>query len=152
MSNEPKTKITIVGLGLIGGSLGLALKAGLPDVEIVGHDRDADVELKAQKMGAITRREHNLPRAIEGASIVIVATPITTMADVFKQIAPHLLTGALVTDTASTKAEVMRWAEEMLCRARQLRRRPPDGRQRDRRHRKRGGDALPGAATASARR
>src|SRR5258708_13110018 len=114
MSNEPKTKITIVGLGLIGGSLGLALKAGLPDVEIVGHDRDADVELTAQKRGAISRREHNLPRAIEGASIVIVATPITTMADVFKQIAPDLLNGALVTDTASTKAEVMRWAGEDL--------------------------------------
>ncbi len=114
MSNEPKTKITIVGLGLIGGSLGLALKGGLPDVEIVGHDRDAEVELTAQKRAAISRREHNLPRAIEGASIVIVATPITTMADVFKQIAPDLLNGALVTDTASTKAEVMRWAADLL--------------------------------------
>jgi prephenate dehydrogenase len=114
MSNETKTKITIVGLGLIGGSLGLALKAGLPDVEIVGHDRDAEVELTAQKRGAITRREHNLPRAVEGASIVIVATPITTMANVFKQIAPDLLNGALVTDTASTKAEVTRWAADLL--------------------------------------
>jgi prephenate dehydrogenase len=111
---DAKTKITIVGLGLIGGSLGLALKAGLPDVEIVGHDREAEVEITAQKRGAISHREHNLPRAIEGASIVIVATPITTMAEVFKQIAPHLLAGALVTDTGSTKAEVMRWAAELL--------------------------------------
>ncbi len=115
MTTESKRKITIVGLGLIGGSLGLALKrAALQGVEIVGHDREADVETRAQKMGAIDRREHNLPKAVEGASIVIVATPITAMAETFKQIAPHLLPGAVVTDTASTKAEVMRWAKEIL--------------------------------------
>ncbi len=51
MSSEPKTKITIVGLGLIGGSLGMALKAGLPDVDIVGHDRDLEVEHKAPEDG-----------------------------------------------------------------------------------------------------
>jgi prephenate dehydrogenase len=115
MSTEAKRKITIIGLGLIGGSLGLALKAaGLHGVELVGHDRDTVVESKAQKMGAIDKREHNLPRAVEGASIVIVATPITSMSEVFEQIAPYLMTGALVTDTASTKAEIMRWAEESL--------------------------------------
>jgi prephenate dehydrogenase len=115
MSSEAKRKITIIGLGLIGGSLGLALKAaGLQGVEIVGHDRDADVEIRAQKIGAIDKREHNLPKAVEGASIVIVATPITAIPETFKLIAPHLLPGAVVTDTASTKAEVMRWAEDAL--------------------------------------
>ena len=112
---EAKRKITIVGTGLIGGSLGMALKAaGLSGVEIVGTDRDVDNEHKAQKMGAIDRREHNLPRAVEGASMVIVAVPIPAMPDMFRQIAPDLVEGAVVTDTASTKAEVMRWAAEML--------------------------------------
>jgi prephenate dehydrogenase len=108
-------KITIVGTGLIGGSLGLALKAaGLSGVEIVGTDRFVDNEQKAQKMGAIDRREHNIPRAIEGASMVIIAVPIPSIPETFQQITPDLMEGAVVTDTASTKAEVMRWAAEML--------------------------------------
>jgi prephenate dehydrogenase len=112
---DSKRKITIVGTGLIGGSLGLALKsAGLPDIEIVGHDRYTENEHKAEKIGAIDRREHNLPRAIEGASMVIVAVPIPAIPEVFQQIAPDLAEGAVVTDTASTKTEVMRWAADML--------------------------------------
>ncbi len=51
-----RKRITIIGLGLIGGSLGLAMKAaGLPDAEIVGHDRARDAANKARKMGAIDR-------------------------------------------------------------------------------------------------
>jgi prephenate dehydrogenase len=112
---DAKKKITIVGIGLIGGSLGLALKAAaLPGVEIVGTDRYVENEHKALKMGAIDRREHNIPRAIEGASMVIVAVPIPAIPETFQQIAPDLADGAVVTDTASTKAEVMRWAAEML--------------------------------------
>lgn len=112
---DAKKKITIVGTGLIGGSLGLALKAAaLPGIEIVGTDRFVENEHKAQKMGAIDRREHNLPRAIEGALMVIVSVPIPSIPETFKQIAPDLAEGAVVTDTASTKAEIMRWAAEML--------------------------------------
>lgn len=116
MTDQPKQKITIIGLGLIGGSLGMALKAaGLGDrIEIVGHDRDNGVENIARKRAAIDRAEHNLPRAVEGASLVIVATPITSVAEVFQQIAPHLTPGAVVTDTASTKAHVMSWAADLL--------------------------------------
>jgi prephenate dehydrogenase len=112
---EPRNKITIIGLGLIGGSLGLALKAaGMQGVEIVGHDRERGVEKQAEKIGAIDRGEHNLPSAIEGAALVIVATPIDTVREVFQQIAPDLAEGAVVTDTASTKARVMDWAKEAL--------------------------------------
>ena len=138
MKDQPKQKITIIGLGLIGGSLGMALKAaGLGDrIEIVGHDREHGVESIAKKRGAIDHAEHNLPRAVEGAALVIVATPITTVAEVFQQIALHLTPGAVVTDTASTKAQVMSWADDILPGQRQLHRRPPDGRQGDSRHRR----------------
>jgi prephenate dehydrogenase len=112
---ESRSRITIIGLGLIGGSLGLALKAaGLPGIEIIGHDKDRMTEKTAEKMGAIDRGEHNLPRAVEGAAIVIVATPIDAVREVFTQIAPDLADGAVVTDTASTKALVMKWAAETL--------------------------------------
>lgn len=115
MADKEKARITIVGLGLIGGSLGMALKAaGLAGFEIVGHDRDSSVERAAQKKGAIDRGEHNLPRAVAGASVVILATPITAMREVFQQIAPDVSEGAVVTDTASTKATVMQWAGEVL--------------------------------------
>jgi prephenate dehydrogenase len=115
MADNQTHKITIIGLGLIGGSLGMALKAALGDrIEIVGHDRDSQSESIAKKRGAVDHSEHNLPRAVEGAALVIVATPITVIPDVFQQIAPHLTPGAVVTDTASTKSHVMRWAAESL--------------------------------------
>lgn len=115
MSDNNTRQITIIGLGLIGGSLGLALKAaGLHGIEIVGHDRDRGAESEAKKLGAIDKGEHNLLRAVDGASLVIIATPVLAVREVMEQIAGDLGEGAIVTDTASTKAEVMRWADEIL--------------------------------------
>src|SRR3989442_4646750 len=116
MSHSDGTKrIAIIGTGLIGGSLGLALKAsGLQGLEIVGHDRDRNVATKAEKAGAIDRPEHNLSRAVAGAGMVIIAVPVLAMREVMQEIAPHLAEGAVVTDTASTKSHVMQWAAELL--------------------------------------
>jgi prephenate dehydrogenase len=95
--------------------LGLALKAAdLPSVEIVGHDRDRSAESQAKKRGAIDKAEHNLPRAVKGASLVIIATPVLAVREVMGQIAQDLAAGAIVTDTASTKAEVLEWARDAL--------------------------------------
>lgn len=115
MADSNKRKITIIGLGLIGGSIGLALKtSGFENVEIVGHDRNHGAEGQAKRMGAVDSTEHNQPRAVQGASMVIIATPVLTVREVLEQIAPNLSQGAVVTDTASTKADVMSWAEELL--------------------------------------
>lgn len=108
-------RITIIGTGLIGGSLGLAIKAaGIEGLEVVGHDRDRGSANQAQKLGAIDRAEHNLPRAVEGAGMVIIATRVLSVREVMQQIAPDLAEGAVVTDTASTKAAVMQWAHDVL--------------------------------------
>lgn len=108
-------RITIIGTGLMGGSLGLALKAaGLRDIEIVGHDRERARADRAQSLGAIDRAEHNLPKAVAGSGIVIIATPALAVREVLAQIAPSVGEGVIVTDTASTKAQVMRWAQELL--------------------------------------
>jgi len=110
-----KKRITIVGTGLIGGSLGMALKAArLPGLEIVGHDRDRGNANQAAKSGAIDRAEHNLQRAVTGAGMVIIAVPILSVREVMQRIAPELAEGTVVTDTTSTKAHVMRWAKEAL--------------------------------------
>jgi prephenate dehydrogenase len=115
MAEIEKTRITIIGLGLIGGSLGLALKAaGLKDPEIIGHDRSADIEVRAQKLGAIDRGERSLPTAVEGATLVIIATPVLAIRQVLEDIAPHLTQGSTVTDTGSTKDLVLQWADELL--------------------------------------
>jgi len=108
-------RITIIGLGLIGGSLGLALKqAKLSNIEIVGHDKEPTASSKARKRGAIDKTEWSILRSVDKASMVIIATPVLTIKEVFKQIAEVLPPGAIVTDTGSTKTQVMEWAEELL--------------------------------------
>lgn len=112
---DGKKRITIIGTGLIGGSLGMALKtAGLSGLEIVGHDADRGVANQAAKAGAIDKAEHSLPQAVSGAGMVIIAVPILTVREIMQQIAPDLAEGAVVTDTTSTKGHVMRWAREAL--------------------------------------
>src|SRR5947208_8675535 len=108
-------RITIIGTGLIGGSLGMALKgARLPGLEVIGHDRDRANATQAEKSGAIDRTEHNLPRAVSGAGMVIIAVPVLSVREVMQQMAPDLAEGTVVTDTTSTKAHAMRWAKEAL--------------------------------------
>ncbi len=108
-------RVAIVGLGLIGGSLGLALRrARLPGLEVVGHDREPKVAGQARRLGAVDRYEWNLLSAVSKANLVIIATPVQAVAEVMRQIAGHLPEGCVVTDTSSTKAQVMAWAEEYL--------------------------------------
>src|SRR3989304_1558714 len=112
---QGRKRLTIIGTGLIGGSLGLALKtAGLEKAEIVGHDRERAAADRAQRLGAIDRAEHKLPRAGEGASLGIIATPLLAVREVMQEIAGHLEEGSVVTDTESRKVQVMQWAEELL--------------------------------------
>lgn len=112
--DRERKRITIIGLGLIGGSLGLALKAaGLP-AEIIGHDQHYDVASKARKLGAVDRAERNLPKAVRSAGLVIIATPVLAVREVMQQISPDLSDGCVVTDTGSTKERIMEWAAETL--------------------------------------
>jgi len=112
---DTKKRISIIGTGLIGGSLGMAIRAAkLPGLEVVGHDANRGSANQAEKAGAIDRAEHNLPRAVSGASMVIIAVPVLSVREVMQQIAPDLAEGAVITDTTSTKAHVMGWAKDML--------------------------------------
>lgn len=108
-------RIAIIGLGLIGGSLGLALKRSqLRDVEFTGFSRSRETREKARKMGAIDRVAGSAADAAGDASVVIIATPIAVIPDVMEEIASTLQEDSIVTDVASTKRQVMRWAEELL--------------------------------------
>lgn len=107
--------IAIIGLGLIGGSIGLALnKAGEPALEIVGYVRHPEAASAALNMGVVNRVETSLEGTVEGAEFVIIATPVLTIKGILSQIADYLPRGCIVTDTASTKVQVMKWAEDLL--------------------------------------
>ena len=108
-------RITIIGLGLIGGSLGLALKqAKGKELEIIGYARKPEVAAEAVKRGAVDRTESQLTQAVSDADIVVIATPVTAIKDILENISSHVSQNAIVTDVGSTKAQVMHWAKEYL--------------------------------------
>lgn len=105
------TRIAILGTGMVGTSIGLALKERKGDFEIVGHDREHSRALDAKKLGALDRAEWNLPAALETARLVVVATPLHAMEKLFSQMAEFLEPGCIVTDTANLKGPTLTWAE-----------------------------------------
>ena len=108
-------RIAIVGLGLIGGSIGLALKrAGSDGVELVGYARRPETADRALQLGAIDRVEGSLASAVDNAAVVILAIPTMSVKEILSEIGSHLPAGCVVTDVASTKVQVMKWAEESL--------------------------------------
>lgn len=108
-------RIAIIGLGLIGGSLALALKKSRArGMEIVGFSRSAKTVAAARKCGAIDRAAKNLASAVSGADMVVIATPVMVTKEVLESISEHLAPECVVTDTGSTKVQVMQWAREYL--------------------------------------
>ncbi len=105
-------RLAILGLGLIGGSLGLALRAAQPTLEIVGWDRDWASCGLALERGAITLAAVTPAEAVATADLVVLATPIGVVRELLAAIAPAVRAGAVVTDVASTKAQVIAWAAE----------------------------------------
>jgi prephenate dehydrogenase len=100
----PIRQITIVGTGLIGGSLGLALRQAKFGGTIVGCDKRAVLEI-AETRGAIDRAEADLERAIAGSDVIVLATPVGCILSQLEAIAPLLAQNkdTLITDTGSTK-------------------------------------------------
>ena len=108
-------RITLIGLGFVGGSMGMALRSALAGkTEVVGYDADPKVHNEARKLGSVDRSEWALDDAVRDSDIVVVAVPATSVRDVFEAIAPHLKPGAIVTDTTATKRVVQAWADELL--------------------------------------
>ena len=83
-------QITIIGLGQIGSSIGLALKARNVNVHLMGHDKDPQVAREAQKVGAVDEIKHNLPASVRDAKIVILALPLGGIRETLEVIAPDL--------------------------------------------------------------
>jgi len=107
-------KIAIIGVGLIGGSLGLAVKAKGLAREVVGighHKHSID---RALWLGAIDRGTLDPSEGVAGADIVVLATPILSMAGLVKRAIPRLKNGCIVTDVGSTKSQLVKEMEGIL--------------------------------------
>ena len=109
-----KPRITIIGLGLIGASIGLGLNREQRDFEIVGHDKSPAAAGQAKKLQAVDKTEWNLISACEGAGLVILALPLGAIRETMQAMSGELADGAIVVDTASVKAPVQAWAGEFL--------------------------------------
>jgi prephenate dehydrogenase len=110
-------RIAIVGLGLIGGSLGLALKRSLPEVEVLGVARRQQTAELALSMGAADTATVDIA-SVEGADVVVLACPLAVTRTVLDEAAPHLSSGARVTDVGSVKGRVVWQAAASLNRKR----------------------------------
>jgi len=107
-------QITIIGLGQIGGSIGLALAEHKQLVTRVGHDKSMDIARQAEKAGAVDKIVANLPASVRGADLVVLALPIDQVRETLEFIAQDLHAGAVVVDTAPVKQVVTAWAKELL--------------------------------------
>jgi len=107
-------RITIIGLGKIGTSVGLALEKHTSQLYRTGHDIHPENARRAQKMGAIDKIHYNLPSSVDGADIVLLALPIDQIRETLEIIAPDLKEGAVVIDTSPVKQTVAGWAQEFL--------------------------------------
>jgi prephenate dehydrogenase len=109
-------QITIVGTGLIGGSLGLALKKHGFTGRIIGCDR-APVLERAHAKGAIDEGRTNLLDSARGSQAVVLATPVGAIIEAICEIAPSLRGTTLLTDVGSTKSEVVSAAKKFFARS-----------------------------------
>ncbi len=113
-------QITIVGLGTIGSSLGLALHQYMQTTEgraaqftVVGYDPARDMQM-AQKSGSVDRIASDLAGAVRDSAFVIIAMPTLQVREILAALGPLVPRGATVTDTAPGKRLVLQWAAELL--------------------------------------
>src|ERR1035441_2079849 len=104
-------KITIIGVGLLGGSIGLAVKRRKLAREVAGFVRRAASLKDCEKAGAMDFATTDLLAAVSGADLVVLCTPLAQMRSLAEQMLPALKRGAIVTDVGSVKAGVVRELE-----------------------------------------
>lgn len=107
-------KISIIGLGLMGGSLGLAIKKNIKNAEVIGISRKKENVKYAKKIGAIDDGTNNLKEGVKNSDLVVIATLVDAIVPTFKKIAPHLKNSCIVTDIGSTKLGIVQEINNFL--------------------------------------
>lgn len=109
--------LSIIGVGLIGGSLALALKKAGVVEQVTGYARSAAVREEALALGIIDNAADTMAEAVADADVVFVAVPMGAMQSVFEQMAPHLKPQTIITDGGSAKQQVVDAARSALGKA-----------------------------------
>ncbi len=107
-------QICIVGLGLLGGSVSLAIRQSAPAVKVVGYSHRAATRKKARQAALATEVADDLSAAVADSDLIILATPIFTFDSYFEQISKAVRPGCIVTDVGSTKILPHLWAQQRL--------------------------------------
>lgn len=107
-------KIVIFGVGLIGGSIALALKKQPNPPQIIGVGRSNQSLQEAFQLGLIDSAETDIAKALQDADLVFIATPVAQTPTILSAIRPYLNSAMIVTDAGSTKSDVMAYAKAEL--------------------------------------
>ena len=107
-------QVTIIGLGLIGGSLGMALKRGRLARTVYGIDRDPRTVREAKAKGAVDQGSIQWSAGLKEAGLVVIATFPSCVADVAQEVAQSTRHSFILTDVASTKEEIVRQLDRLL--------------------------------------
>ncbi len=117
MSDKELQQLTVIGVGLLGGSVGLAVKATDESVRVVGVGRRRSSLDRALAAGAIDRATLDTAEGVSGSDLVVLASPLGAYERHLSAMAPALSPAAAVTDVGSTKALAVRLAESILGRS-----------------------------------
>lgn len=99
-------RVALIGLGLIAGSMSLAMRRAGVAGEITGYARSAETRVTAREMGLVDRVCDTATEAVNDADLVVLAVPVGAMGSVMAEIAPALKSGAVVSDVGSVKKDI----------------------------------------------
>ncbi len=106
--------ISILGVGLLGGSIGMAIKSAVNKCKITGYGHRRKTLQTAVNYGAIDVAADSLAHAVRVADLIIICTPVSIFEPVLRDMAGHVRPGTVVTDVGSTKRSIVRLAERIL--------------------------------------
>ena len=110
-------KIALIGVGLLGGSLGLAVRERKLAVKVDGHVRRTASIAECERLGVVDHATREVGRAVEHADLVVLCTPLGQMRELAREFLPCLKPGAIVTDVGSVKGIVVRELEPLVAAA-----------------------------------
>lgn len=107
-------QVTVLGLGLLGGSISLAVLRSFAQVKVVGYTHRPSTRDKARQLAVASEVVDDIRQSVSDSDVVILATPLCTFENIFVEIADALPSGCIVTDVGSTKSLPHRWAAKKL--------------------------------------
>lgn len=111
----PPKRISLLGVGLLGGSIGLAVKSTLNNCKVIGYGHRPQTLAEALSRGAIDEAAATPQQAAQGSDLVILCTPVGLFGEILTKIGPTLAAEAIITDVGSTKRSVVALAEKHLA-------------------------------------